>query len=509
MRYLIVCFLLLFTIFAFGQKNLVKSADKKFKNKQYEKAIELYKTAYEENKTSYHILKRLAMVYERLDKTREAERYMKELFDAGRNVSYDMYMYANLLCQNGKFEEAQMWLDKYAVKKSGEKKVKVLADKIEYIRNLVKDSTAYEISQPSFNTPGSELGACFYKDGIVFSSSSLSGTRADQRLQANNLPFLDLYFAPEVSEGVLGKPVEFARNLRTHFNDGPVAYDPIDNLFYITRYAPDEAGEDEAEDVFHLQIVVAKEKKGEWDLKEEFFLNSPNYSVAHPSVSNDGKLIYFASDMPGGYGGYDIYFCYKLETGKWSSPYNVGPTVNTRRNELFPFIDSRGYLYFSSEGHLGLGELDIFVATPEKGIFSKVRNLGYPINSPKRDIGFILTNNSSRGYFSSNRSESKGYYDLYTVKLSFNPVTIKGVAKSFTDKTILQNVVIEITDSVGNKIGESRTKEDGSYSIIIDKVDLIVLSATKDGFSPTKNSVKIDFLRPEDEMNIEVFLKND
>ncbi len=503
---IIALILLAATSSAYGQDKLIKNADHKFKSRNYEKAIELYEEAYPQKPNSYKIIKKLALANDRIGNSGEAEKWMSKLFEMGRVVSHDYYMYSMILLHNGKCLEANEYLNKYEGLKPGDKKIPKAKEEIEYIKNLLKDSSAFNIAPISINTAGSELGTCYLDDGVVFSSTSIGDKKSDARLASNNLPFLDLFFAKEIDAGQLVDPKPFAYKIKTDYNDGPVAYDPVEGLLYVTRFAPQKAGADEAKDVFHLQLIVAEKKAGTWDFKDYFFLNSPNYSVAHASVSADGQVIYFVSDMPGGYGGYDIYFCYKKKDGKWSNPFNVGPVVNTRKNELFPFIASDGLLYFASKGHRGLGGYDIYVASPVDGVFNSVRNVGYPINSTKDDVAFTLDSTSAKGYFSTNRVNNDGYYDIFSLELNFIPITIKGVVKEADSKEVIPGAIIEILGQDGKNIGDATSHEDGSFSCLINKTPEIEVDIKRDGYESLRKTIDLSSFKPNEELVLEIFL---
>ncbi len=505
MRYCLTILLFFISISLFAQDRLIKSADKKYKSRDYEKARILYEEALAIKPGNYYIMKKLVLSNQGMGETGAAEDWMKKMFDIGRVTTNDYYLYSQILLSNGKYKEALEWVKKYEEKKPGDKKIQPAKDQIEYIKNLVKDSSAYKINRIDINTPGSELGTCYYKDGVILSSSSIGHKKADTKLAPNNLPFLDLFFAKEVRDGVLVDPVPFAQRLKTEFNDGPVGYDPVDDILYITRFAPHKAEVKEGEDVFHLQIVKAENRDGIWIPRGNFFMNSPNFSVAHPSISADGQKLYFVSDMPGGYGGYDIYFCYKT-VGKWSQPFNVGPAINSRENELFPFIASDGSLYFSSEGHNGLGGHDVYVATPEKGVFTSIRNMGYPINSTKDEIAFTLNSTSTDGYFSTNRVNDDGFYDILSLELSFVPLNITGIVKDNTTKEIIPGILVELKDATGKVIGESTSKPDGSFSCIINKIPEMLLETQGEAYNALKTKVDLQQLKPNEEIFLEVYL---
>ncbi|MBN1820693.1 MAG: PD40 domain-containing protein [Prolixibacteraceae bacterium] len=508
MRYILTFLPVLFVFTLSAQDYIVKNADNKFKEEQYNKAIELYEKAYENDPESYYIIKRLVLSNQKINNTVDAEKWLSVLVEKDKIVAADLILYTQLLIENGKFDKAREYLNKFNELKPGDSRVAEFSDKLDYIDNIITDSTTFEIKQANINTPGAELGTLFYRNGIIFSSTSLTGSNKDQIYDEDELPFLDMYFAEEITPGNFSEPKPFAPNVKTRFNDGPVAYDPSENLMYITRYAPKEANRGENIDfLLHLQIIIAEEKNGDWEYKEDFFFNSPDFSVAHPCITPDGRIIYFASDMPGGYGGYDIYFCYKTQNNKWSEPYNVGPVVNSKGDEFFPFADKNGKLYFSSNGHPGLGQQDIYISTPENGVYNKIRNLGYPVNSPRDDVAFVLAPGSERGYFSSNRVESLGYYDIFSVKINYIPITIKGFVKDLNSKAILKDAVVKILDVEGKYISQTRSVTDGSFSFVTNKIPTIQLLVEKPGYEPIQKTVGIDFLKEDEELMLEVFLR--
>jgi hypothetical protein len=489
-----------------AQDMLIRNADEFFKKQQYNRAIELYKKAYDKNPKSYYVIKRLALSYQRIRNTGEAERWMDVMFENGRTTSTDYLMFAEILIENGKYEEAQKFATDYLNLKPDDKNAQEIIDRIRFIKSTVSDSLTYRVGKVTFNTPGAELGACFFGNGLIFSSTSLSGTKNDLKLAEDELPYLDLYYAEELAPGQFSDVAPFAPALKTKYNDGPLAYDPTENLLYITQYAPKAANLVEGENIFHLQIIIAEESFKGWVAKGKFKYNSPNYSVAHPTISPDGKSMYFVSDMPGGYGGYDIYFCYK-NGDEWSEPYNIGPGVNSRGNEFFPFIDSRGDLYFTSDGYPGLGAQDIFVASPENGVFKHARNLGYPVNSPKDDVALVLDSKSERGYFSSNRAGGLGYYDIYSVQSNFIRVSIKGAVKDYATKAGIAEASIKISETLSTALGETRTGSGGSFDLSINKKSSITITVEKEGYDTISKPIDIGYMKSGETLNLEIFLR--
>jgi len=201
------------------------------------------------------------------------------------------------------------------------------------------------------------MGPAFYKNHLIFSSTSI-GSKLEVKYNWNDLPFLSLYSSTIQTDGNLTPPISFAPKLKTSYHDGPVSFDTPHNIIYFTRNNFIRGKVETSKDkVVNLKIFIGKLIKDEWKLTGEFKYNSDEYSVGHPAINKDGTILYFASDMPGGYGKSDIYYSIN-KNGDWSKPQNLGPQVNTAENEFFPFIGNEDVVYFASEGHGGLGGLD-------------------------------------------------------------------------------------------------------------------------------------------------------
>ncbi|MDP2112598.1 MAG: OmpA family protein, partial [Bacteroidota bacterium] len=243
-----------------------------------------------------------------------------------------------------------------------------------------------------------------------------------------------------------------------------------------------------------------------WKMTGSFRYNSDEYSVGHPSVTKDGSVLYFASDMPGGYGKSDIYFSV-FSNGQWSKPFNVGPKINTEGNEFFPFISGDGVLYFSSDGHGGLGALDIYFSVPERGVFNSIENMGYPVNSSKDDFGFALDSTGMKGYVSSNRLGGKGNDDLYFLKILRVPVIIRGVIRDRDTKDILTDATVNVIDEDGKTIQTTITRTDGQFEFEVNKGQEYILNVTKEFYFENEKPIATGALRPNDEVFSEIFLE--
>jgi outer membrane protein OmpA-like peptidoglycan-associated protein len=232
------------------------------------------------------------------------------------------------------------------------------------------------------------------------------------------------------------------------------------------------------ENVIGLKINKDTIANGTYSKSTDFPYNSKSYSVGHPALTPDNKTMYFISDMPGGIGGTDVYET-KWEGGKWAQPTNLGEKINSVGNEMYPFVDSLGNLYFSSNGHKSLGGLDIYKATKNGKSWSQIENLNYPINSSRDDFGFMIYADNKTGFLSSNR---EGTDKIYEFILQASKVNIGGKVLSKVDGKPIAGAKIEITDKARNTTDTIFTAEDGSYSYQLAPNTDFDITVSKEGF---------------------------
>lgn len=496
----------LYPVQSYSQKLTTKLADKSFDEFAYVEAIGLYEYAYSKDTADNYVIKRLADANRNIGNTEDVERWLKKLIDRNASEPEDIFNYSQALKSNGQYLQAEQWLKEYSELRPEDGRVNIQVSLLEYIQFLMKDSANYEILNASVNTVGSDMGPAFYKDNLIFSSTSI-GTKPKATYKWNELPFLDMYSAKISPNGDLSSPEPFAPKLKTAYHDGPVSFDSKNDIIYFTRnnFVKGKTSKSK-EGVVNLKIFQGKFENGEWRLTGAFKYNSDEYSVGHPSVDKDGTVLYFASDMPGGYGKSDIYFCV-LSAGQWSKPFNLGPKINTEGNEFFPFVSNDGVLYFASDSHGGLGGLDIYFSVPERGVFNSIENMGYPTNSSRDDFLLALDSTGMKGYFGSNRQGGKGDDDLYFLKIKRIPVIIRGVIKDRDTRDILSDATVSVIDENGNTLVESITRIDGQFEFEVNKGQQYILNVNKEFYFENEKTVATNLLRPNDEVFSEIFLE--
>jgi len=488
------------------QKLALKFADKSFEEFAYTKAAELYLEAYKKDSSDNYIVKQLAESNRFIGNTIETELWLNKLVQRNAASPEDLFNYYQVLKSNGKYEKAEFWLNKYATLKPDDIRVSIHLSELEYIPFLMKDSINYEIRNVSLNTPGSEIGPAFYKKQLVFSSTSI-GSKLEVKYNWNDLPFLSLYSATIQPNGDLPGTQSFAPKLKTSYHDGPVSFDTQHHIIYITRNNFVRGKVETSKDkVVNLKIFEGKLVKDEWKLSRGFKYNSDEYSVGHPSINKDGSILYFASDMPGGYGKSDIYFSVNTN-GEWGKPQNLGPMVNTADNEFFPFLGGDNVLYFASDGHGGLGGLDIFFSYPQNGTFTKIQNMGYPLNSPADDFGLALDSTGTKGYFASNRAGGKGYDDIYALHIRHIQVIIKGIIRDMETDELLSDAFVSLIDENENTISTGITRSNGEYRFNVEKGQTYQVKVSKENYKNNAVSILTSDLRATEERQADIILE--
>lgn len=432
MRYVLGLILLIAGLGAQAQNLRMKQAQKYMDGLDFIEAIKLYQQVLSKDDNPEAKIN-LADCYRRVNDPVNAEIWYAQVVELPESKPIHKLHYGMMLQRNGKCDLAKEWFKAYLQENPGDTRGQFLAKGCEFERDLNnKNKGIYEVQTVTFNGPLDDMAPTIYKDGVVFSSERDKGGPVSRVHAWTGNPFLELYHVPAKKSGEdsldveFGNPLKFSKDLNTKFHDAKVSFSPDQGTIYYTRNNIDKnkVGRDD-EGVVRLKIYKATKNGEFWDNLTGLPFNSDEYSVAHPALSADGKKMYFASDMPGGFGGFDLYVVTaEGGDGNWGVPLNLGPGVNTEGNEIFPLFDN-GRLYFSSDGHVGLGGLDLyFVEDKGNETFGPVENMGAPMNSTGDDFCIAFEKDGTTGYFTSDREGGAGRDDIYRFVKNALPVEI-------------------------------------------------------------------------------------
>jgi outer membrane protein OmpA-like peptidoglycan-associated protein/tetratricopeptide (TPR) repeat protein len=496
---------LFLTNVSFSQKITVKLADQAFKDFSWLEAIDLYTYAHERDPKNTYVIRRLAECYRNIGKNEEVEKWLTTLIDMNEQTPEDLFHYSMALKANGKYNESDKALKEYATMRPEDGRINLEQSLLDYIDFLLNDSARYQVKLLPFNTKGSDWGPTIYGNKLVYVSTGDPDEYRNIKYNWDNLPFLDLYYVVIDEYGNFSKPEIFAKNLMTSFHEGPATFDVKNNRMYFGSNRSTKATSNKGEEN-NMQIYYADFENGEWVLNGEFKYNDKRYNMRHPSINSTGDIIFFSSDMPGGKGGNDIYWCRKDEKGEWGQPINL-EEINTEGEEVFPFIAPDGVLYFSSNGKGGMGGLDIYMALPDRGVYKSVENMGYPINSSQDDFGIWLNDVGMSGYLSSNRPGGKGFDDIYKFDILNIPVQIRGTVRDKINSFEVSGAKIAMLDENMDTVAVTFSKEDGEFIFAAFKQRNYHLVATKEDYISSNKDISTYNKLPNEKIEVEMFIE--
>jgi outer membrane protein OmpA-like peptidoglycan-associated protein len=440
--------------------NPLRKADQLYHNFSYAKAISFYKKALQKERNIEYITSQIAMAYRNLNNEDSSEVWFKKAINLSPDTPINFFYLGESLMANGKYEEAKIYFQKYQQFAPNDTRVKKRLEAIVNLEQFDKGFLDVEINSVNYNSPGLDFSPAFFKDKLIFVSSRLKNKwQVKKEFNWDHSLFLDYYIADfETAEYYTG-------GLNTPYHEGPlVFYNNYQSVVYTRNNYDGKSLKKNEKGVTNLKLFFASwnEKERIWENEIPFEHNSDDYSNSAPAISNDGKILIFSSDRPGGYGESDLYISFKNDNG-WSEPQNLGEIVNTQGRDGFPFLNG-DQLFFASDGREGLGGLDIYLVDFNgKKTTGEVENIGKPFNSNKDDFGLIL--NDSIGYFTSNRIETNSD-DIYFFQiLKPKYVLVRGeVLDKDTEEGIIGSDVF-----FKNNQGEylyTRTKENGKYQLL-------------------------------------------
>ncbi|MFY7670400.1 OmpA family protein [Tenacibaculum sp. MEBiC06402] len=514
MRKIVLFYLLIISFSGFSQRRY--AADRYFKEYAYKKSAELYEVIYNKGDESMLVISRLGDANYYNTNTVEAEKWYRLLFEKykeGVSSEY-MFRYAQTLKSNGKIEESDKWLRKLKDLNKGDSRAIALEKNQNYfVEYSNKKKTFVSIQNLNINTKYSDFGGFIYKDELYYASTKPEGSKFDKKLYKwNEQPFLNIYKAPadfsdDIKKGLQVNDSEKLTSLNTRYHESNAILTNDGRTMYFTRdnYNGDKL-EGDKNRVTHLKVYKASLVNGNWDKIEELPFNSNEYSCGHPALSADEKTLYFVSDMSDGIGATDIYKVAINENGSFGKVINLGRPINTEGREMFPSVDEENTMYFASDGHLGLGALDVFEAKFENDEFTDPVNLGAPINGPLDDFSFVISEDKSYGYFSSNRKGGKGDDDIYSFVIYRCKEDIGGYVTDSETGNPIPGAVVRLIDENGNPVSEQKTQADGKYVFKdIECENNFTVSASKDDYrNDQKDAVTEDVDKKEIKTDLEL-----
>ncbi|WP_348661830.1 OmpA family protein [uncultured Olleya sp.] len=486
----------------FAQSDATKSADKHFDKLEFVEAAKAYTKLVEKGEADAYVYQRLAEANYNTFNTVEAEKWYAKALETKADPEM-LYKYSEMLKANGKYDASNAQMKKFASLYSTDDRAKAFTANPNYLEDILKSEAKFTAENLDFNTAASDFGGTL-KDGTLYITSARNDSRRNYGW--NDQPFLDIYEIAQAEDGSYAEPNLLNGKINTKYHEGVVSFSPDGNTMYFSResffenmYEKLETGNTK---ISVIQLFKATKSGDKWDKVQPLNINTNTYSVKNPSVSKDGTTLYFASDMPGGFGMYDIYKATIEADGMVGTPENLGNKINTSGQEMFPYAGSSDYLFFSSNGHLGLGNLDVFYT--EYSNAGKVKNMGAPINSKADDFAFNI-DADKKGYVSSNREGGKGSDDIYAINeiKALCDVDLIVTVENVETGEKLANATVVLHDAKGSILGTQTTNAQGVATFNTDCDLDTSLKVTKAEFED--NAVTVNTKR-EDRLAVTVDL---
>ena len=472
--YTYILLLFLFSATAVSQEKKLAKANKQFYDMAYIDAISTYEKVAEKGYKSATLFQRLGDAYYFNAEFEKASKWYAELFalKTKKIPSEYFYRYAQSLKAVGDHQKADAMLAKFNTLAKNERRSELLLKQANYKEVIASNSGRYYIYDSGINSEYADFGSSFYGDKIVFASARDTGGIFRRMHKWTNEAFTDLYIVEDTANLALAKPVKFSKAVNSKFNESTPVFTKDGQTMYFTRnnFLDGKKGKDKKNTTL-LKIYKAVFKDSMWTDITSLTFNSDQYNTAHPALSTDEKTLYFASDMPGTLGQSDLFKVEIGADGRFGRPVNLGPEINTEGKETFPFISSDNELYFASDGHPGLGGLDIFMSTNEEGIFSNPINVGEPVNSATDDFALIINTDSKTGFFTSYRNGGKGMDDIYKFK-ELKPLNceqlLSGKVTDLETGDMLAGATVVLLDEQFIELQQITADKDGVYVFEVD-----------------------------------------
>ena len=440
-----------------AQNQYTKTADKLFNRFEYVDAAKEYLKLAEGKKADSYVYKQLAESYYNVFNTKEAVKWYAKVVEEKQDAE-TYYRYAQMLKAEGNFVESDKQMKQFAQLAPNDQRAKIFLSNPNYLPALKNQVKLYDVEKSDISSDKTDFGAVLTNDNNFYFASARNTSKKSSNF--NDEPYLDIYRATYNENGTISDAVA-VQNINTKWHDGPATITSDGSTMYYgsESFNEKEFTKDKAKNAKYGKIYLYKATKegDKWVNAKPLPFNSKDYDVRNPSITKDGKTLYFSSNMPGGFGGEDIWKV-SINGDEYGTPQNLGPKVNTEANESFPFITDDNVLFFSSNGKQGFGGLDVFKIDLNKG--TDVVNLGAPVNTNKDDFSFSYNVSKKVGFFSSNRD---GIDNIYKADPVCNVEVIVRVKDAKTGKS-LDAASVMLLDEKQKTISSQTTALNGEAS---------------------------------------------
>lgn len=486
-----------------ASSNQSQKAIRAFNNGAYPRAINIFENLAEKNKLNNEEKGLMAIAFFRINEpVRAAEIFSNigEEFIPGRFL----YSYARVLQELGQYRSADRIMLRYSKEFPTDSRAQEQVNTFEFVKNTTS-TNRYSITPVIFNSAYADFSPLIQNGIMYFTSDRPLGSAIKRKTARNHQPYLNIFRAVPRGDG-FSSPQLFLNQFKTIFHDGPLCFNTTGTEIFLTRNKFHSVLKQEGSDNYNrLKIVHStRTPEGNWTEPQELSFNEPGSSSGHPWLTYDNNRLYFASDRPGGYGKSDIWYVNRSKDG-WETPVNAGPEINTEGNEMFPYISSTGDFYFASDGHMGMGGLDLFIARNIEGKYL-IKNMGHPINSEKDDFSIFINPDEKTGFFASNRPGGEGHDDIYSFSI-LKPISFEQEKTAQKDtlpdhykiKVIDQKsqvpvpgVIVGFLNSEGRYLGEATSDQEGFLLLNSSLKGSITAMAAVEYYYPYEETIELE-----------------
>ena len=492
----------------FAQKAKIAAADKKYNSYAYIDAIQTYERLAEKGYQSVEMFEKLGNAYYFNSDFEKAAQSYEKLYQLQSELAPEyFYRYAQSLKATGKEKEAATILAKFENKSSDDSRSKRLKNNTDYLEDIKANVGIYTIVNAGINSKYSDYGSAIVDNKLIFTSARDTGGVGQRKHAWTGEHFTNLYAAGVNGELIPSNPVRYDANVNSKFHEATPVFTKDGNTMYFTRnnYLDGKKGKD-ANKVTLLKIYKATLVNNRWTNVTELPFNSNNFSTAHPALSPDEQTLYFVSDRPGTIGQSDLYKVAINSNGTYGEPINLGVEINTEGRETFPFVTKDNQLYFASDGHPGLGGLDVFTTKINNdGSFGEVENDGAEVNSPKDDFGYYRDSEINKGFFSSNRDGGLGSDDIYrfTSKDKCKQI-LKGIVTDSATGETLAGVQLILLNKQYKVIAETTSDALGYYAFDVNCRRTYHVRANKKDYTSKETKLRTPEVTGETKLDIQL-----